>query len=401
MRIIIDTMQEELELQLDSYVKKWNGAKQGSELWLKEKKKTIGGSEIYNIIIGGEKDIIEKKVGLKSFTGSLATQWGNMFEPTIQQYVERIFGVVIKGTDIFINGDFEECSYSPDGLGVLTTTESITGSSVYLVDGKQVPANIVISNKVVSKTVLFEFKCPFSRQTKTNTTKPDYIAQVKYGLEVIKLASYGLLCEAEYRKCSLADLNWTMVYDNCTAPRVVMNHAPIALGIIALTARDEDAAKKLMESQFWVDNWKQEQERNHLVAGQTDKVVDLGLVTREYLSMVMNMVFVEKSLQFQCISHVCRPGHNLPEPANTTMDDLSVFSQDHPELVAFLPFKMFTIIYHHIQREVGFLDALKPQIKHVISIVNECNSVQDPAIRKQIFEKYYPADGPSGFSDDY
>ena len=71
------------------------------------------------------------------------------------------------------------------------------------------------SGIVEDEIVLFEFKCPISREINPNEIKFEYLMQVNSGLHVLEdvVENNALYIEAEFKKCSLADLENKIDFD--------------------------------------------------------------------------------------------------------------------------------------------------------------------------------------------
>lgn len=164
--------------------------KQGSDEWLNARRVSIGGSEVATVLGNNPyqdiNDFYRQKLGMKKFNGNLFTRWGTHFEDITVLYIEQRYN-----TKVFNFGSIEGLTYngrvvqaySPDGL-------------------------CVIDNNIV----LLEIKSPYSR-IPTGSIPSHYIDQIQTGLYTINDASYGLFCDAVYRKCNVETLNFTNEYD--------------------------------------------------------------------------------------------------------------------------------------------------------------------------------------------
>ena len=161
--------------------------------WYKNRVGRFGGSEIYNIIN-------LKKTNINSFVNNFLYYkivnkgqqfifpciFGNIFENEIKNLTEYNFK-----TEIFEMGSvpyakLKNIAYSPDGIGI-------------------------VDNEII----LFEFKCPISREIKSEV-KYEYFCQVHTGLHVLEevLEGRAFYIEAEFKKCKLDDLINKDKFDN-------------------------------------------------------------------------------------------------------------------------------------------------------------------------------------------
>ena len=195
---------------LSNFLKKWEHLpEQGSEEWLKQRKTTIGGSQIATVLginkYENVKGLIKSKTNMSTFTKSAPLWFGNLMEPCIELYVEKIYK-----TKIFETGSLpcefnNNLSYSPDGLCVIEKSklktvfskkdfENIEKTSIH---GKFDKKNIL---------VLFEFKSPFMRKPVKNEIPEYYIPQPLLGMEIIPFVEVSIFVECVFRFCSYEDI---------------------------------------------------------------------------------------------------------------------------------------------------------------------------------------------------
>lgn len=156
--------------------------RQRDEAWYKIRSDFAGGSSMHKFCTpNGVRSFIRDRLRPQSFSGSLATYWGTLFEPVMETFIAHDLACKITATDSFFIGKLPHTSYSPDGLGVLQ------------------------DDKGNWRTAVFEFKCPYSR-TPDGKIKPDYLSQVKMGIELIEPVDIGLFSESVIRLCSWDDL---------------------------------------------------------------------------------------------------------------------------------------------------------------------------------------------------
>ncbi len=179
---------------------------QGTAEWVNERGKTIGGSEIaklfgishdaYSSAESLKIELMKTKLGLDKFTGNKFTKFGNICEDILCRFIEKTYNTKIVGDMASIkNGKYQ--SYSPDGISV------VCGAPPY---GMK-------SGSLTVDTILWEFKCPWSRMPKAGVPPPQYVPQVLLGLGTMPFCDYGVLVEAVIRRCPMSDLNFTSKFN--------------------------------------------------------------------------------------------------------------------------------------------------------------------------------------------
>jgi hypothetical protein len=116
----------------------------------------------------------------------IAMIWGTIFEEVARTYAGYRYQTKIYGHDIcIVNLDLLSRN-SPDGFGIPYGKES----------------------------VLFEFKCPYTRTFDDGVIPKDYEMQVLAGLAATEeITSRGIFMAAIIRKCRLCQLGYTPIYD--------------------------------------------------------------------------------------------------------------------------------------------------------------------------------------------
>lgn len=369
---------------LTKYVKRWeDGPKQGDENWLLAKGKTIGGSEMAALegssIFKGIRDLIESKAGLTKWNGDYRTHWGNLFEPLIQYYVEWDKNVDIIGTEIWILGKSPRQSYSPDGLATMIVN--------YEFEIQETNANGSTIKRVClspqEKTVLFEFKCPFSRSPGREPPKW-YIPQVKTGLDTIPIADIGLYVEAVYRRCPYMSLEedndeFTPTF---TATTRCGGKYPLAMGFIGfyfdpINARNpmyRDVMKTLIK---------------YFREEECIGVVDLGEAPDEIFEAAL-FAFIKGVLRPWYSPIVYRGCGTKSAQDAFIQDNFNKFvasCENNYRVYGILPWKMFNINYHFIEKEEGYVDQYLEKINEVMDVVDECR--KNPNIADEIISSYF------------
>jgi hypothetical protein len=203
-----------MNIALEKWIKdvSANGIFQHSPEWYDARKLGVGGSSI-SVIEGTNPysnliSMLESLLDLTPFEGSIATDWGTLFEEVAKLYVEKDLICKIDGTDIFYGGA-PGTYYSPDGLTVLPH------------DGDY-------------HIHLMEFKCPFSRLPAEAQPPEYYVSQVKYGLCVLNLPTRGMLAEIVIRRCGWEHMGLSRVFDKQFKQQRIPAGAPVAFGAILM-----------------------------------------------------------------------------------------------------------------------------------------------------------------------
>lgn len=234
-----------LEKELNIKLKKLNSlveknknlAKQGSEKWLEERKTIIGGSEM-SIITGDNSfstiaGLVSQKVGLTTFSGNIATRWGNLFEPITNTICNLIFNpeLSIYETGSIQNIMVKNQKFSPDGLTVM---------------------KFRMSDKLVKYLItLLEYKAPFS-SIPTISIPKHYLPQVKTGMCAIEEVEISLFINNMFRKCKYKDIKNGIVIDYSFHKNKGMSNikSPISYGVIIFYLPNKNI--KLFED-FYID----------------------------------------------------------------------------------------------------------------------------------------------------
>jgi hypothetical protein len=161
-----------------------NVAPQRTAEWYRNR--GIGGSEIFNIIRLKNTNInnfvnnfLYKKLIPQTNPFIFPCVFGNIFENEIKNLSEYNFNTKIYETGSIKYEKLKCVSYSPDGFGIVN-----------------------------DEIVLFEFKCPITREINKEEIKFEYLMQVNSGLHVLEevVENKGLYIEAEFKKCTLDEL---------------------------------------------------------------------------------------------------------------------------------------------------------------------------------------------------
>jgi hypothetical protein len=286
------------ERQLDAFIKFYYflGA-QGSSLWLANRGFGIGGSEMSVLTDENQykdmRNLIAEKIKLPEgvFSGSIATRWGNMFEPVLNQYIECLMNIKIQETGSIPgvikrkNGKPMQ-NYSPDGLAVVSKRDYAymideTSQRYFNTNASADPKFYELPEELI---LLFEFKNPYMRLPK-GVIKEDYLAQPKTGMCTIPIVDATLFIDGVVRKCSVDSFDLTARYDtgfHCRSMRKLLYDKCIACGFIGIMDTSEPFSnKKTKLNEFDVSDDETDAEQPD---DANEKVVDM---TREPADIVI------------------------------------------------------------------------------------------------------------------
>jgi len=256
--------------QLDAFINFYHYLPmQGGATWILGRALGIGGSEMSVLTDENQykdmRNLIAGKVKLPEgeFNGSVATRWGNIFEPILNLYMELLLDVKIFETGSIPgvlkrpNGKPVQ-NYSPDGLAVVQKKDF-----QYVIDQtSQHYFNINDSSSTKFKELpdgdlllLFEFKNPYMRLPK-GVIKRDYLAQPKAGMCTIPITDATLFVDGVIRKCSIEDFDLTSAYDtkfHCRKMRKIPYTSCIACGFIGIMDMSEPFERPVRG--FKEDDW--------------------------------------------------------------------------------------------------------------------------------------------------
>lgn len=167
--------------------------KQRSPEWYEKRSKSFGGSELAALMgknrYKTSRSLIIEKVRGSTFTGSIATRWGVLFENVTKIWTEKLLRMEEAIEEMpSVNGFTEGQHFSPDGLGIVCLKNVDDEKEWYI--------------------VLFEFKAPFST-IPDGYVPPQYIPQLQAGLHSIGVAHLAIFVNNMYRLCALDSLDFT------------------------------------------------------------------------------------------------------------------------------------------------------------------------------------------------
>jgi hypothetical protein len=184
-----------------SFIEKYKHLpEQLSDEWKKQRKYTIGGSEIGIIegtnVYSNISKLKNIKTGKTVFEGNVWTKLGNLLEDVVVGFLEKKFDCKIHCTGSIpglLNKDQEPIqTYSPDGLATVNATNFNLKKDDFILPQKDV------------YNVLFEIKVPGKRIPTGEWTKSImmYRSQVLAGLCTIDLCDFGIFADAIIRLCT-------------------------------------------------------------------------------------------------------------------------------------------------------------------------------------------------------
>ena len=362
-------MKQRLIEKLNQWVEHVRSAtpvRQHDQEWIALKKRRAGGSSAATWLglnpYESEIKFINSKVGLDPWKPSVAPQWGNLFERVICRYVCIDRDCEVVGSDIFLHAitppmegvctPSPHISYSPDGFAVMH------GDCV-IADGEAVSYD----------TVLVEFKCPYRRMPRYEPPAY-YVPQVKMGLAVCEIATRGLLIEGVFRRCPW-DMILTTYYiaPDCGTPREWLGGVPLARGFIGLY---------LAENAEWPSR--------EAFLGEYDigPNNDIGQCSNKLFTALMSDID-NKHIEtwYSEVRTDCDP--------RELNADLELFERHigGKTLIGIMPWKLFKVNYHWIEKEDGYMDALLPRIERAIETIRLCDGLSDDAKRMLIDARHH------------
>lgn len=318
---------EEIKKILEEFVAANNTMKQRDASWYESMGQTVGGSElaaitgknsysnIYDVI--GNK--IEIREGRNAFETNFPCLWGTLFEDVAAEYIKFHMGFEPIGTDITIisRAGFR---YSPDGYIIcgIKKNGKICGP-------KEDPA--LIDHYA---PVMIEIKCPISRELK-QAVPPMYLPQIWAGLEFSPPGTVGLFVDCKFRKCSIAQLNSSLLYDNLLHPKPSDGFSCVAWGMIGLFSDDKPA---------------------------DDIVYEYPSMTEPQFMQVLENI---KSWEIKFSKVNCNPSEQILEWTNSPGKYLGKI----------IPWKLIDVRMVQVDPSPGYLEMVEPSVQEVHRIVNE------------------------------
>jgi hypothetical protein len=362
----------DLNALIKSFISLHTSARQRTTEWYKNKKTTVGGSELAAIIgwnrYSSFAKVLGSKIGIIKWDGnSIPCCWGTFFEAISERLIELDMDTTIYGTDIHIQGNwlgYNDHANSPDGYCVVKLKQD----GNLLLRGEK-------DDNVKKSVVLLEFKSPYNRLP-TGSVPKYYLPQVWSGLTLSPIAHFGIYVDVVYRICSLDDLgpskNYNLNYH--TYDKQEWKDFPVAWGVSFIYApTGNKTALQLLQSYFGID----------LI-----EPIDFGDCTNHLFDVMLyntvNGDFIVK--------------HQDPQFNSIQLDMIN--SIDGYFLLGILPWKVMKIHYIPVQRNPGFLDGCKDQMQKLITTAADILSSENVQSAYYDFCKELQAEKFQGFSDE-
>ena len=404
------TSEQTLRQTLQNWVamKEENGISQRTPEWLKAKTYTIGGSSL--AVIQGNNPystipkLVREKIGLSSFTPSLAVYWGNLFEDVIQRVVECDRNCKVIGENLYVDG-VEGIAYSPDGLAVMQAPVGFRDKTSGFTTGDEVE-----STEMADEIVLVEFKCPFSR-IPTNKPPGYYVSQVKMGLDVLELPTVGVLIEGVFRRCTWDQLDESKTCDKTLAMRTP-NKLPTKYGIIGLYYDEDSYQRHLLTldttaaeelEQFKEKLWDNYYKFFAIWGDKSNDYCcnDLGLTSKVLFSDIME-AFNRKILcqWYGGVIPINTGADKLDTaPLNSDLAALTQVCADGDFInFGIIPWKLFSMHYHFLHKEENYLAEWIPKITEILTFVKKCNDPANAEFKHNMYDSFVDQELGVGFS---
>jgi hypothetical protein len=194
---------------------------QRSKEWLKERigdiilkpimiPPTIGGSEMSSVIgenekYGGAGKVIAAKLGLDTFSSSIATRWGKLFEPVVRnmnimRFKTPIYEMgAVPNRKILDPNGYPLVKYSTDGVACVKADvlKKILEEEHAQTNDIDMSCDVIIN---------FEIKCPLTTVPK-GVVPEHYQAQPKTGSNTLEIVDMSIFINNMFRKCCVDDFS--------------------------------------------------------------------------------------------------------------------------------------------------------------------------------------------------
>ena len=398
-----DRAARDKQRRLDAFVARHKGLKQRDPAWYAMVGRTVGGSELAAInglnffssfadVVGAKLDTL---AGRERESGGPACWWGTIFEDVLAVVVGDDLGAPVVGDDICIQR-FQGYRNSPDGY-VVARLRSVFSTSASSASPTARPrgrsrgvfplwgSDEDVALQGAPVTLVLEFKCPFSRRPGGGVPKY-YAPQVQSGLALSPVADRGLFVDAVFRKCALdmlpaageaadgkaavADGRYDVKYhaqDSAGKAGPRSWGEPFAWGVIEYYADQPAAADATTAASAAVDA---------TTAAFAAPFIDLGAATPDVFNNFMEKV---------CAGGVYRPRILPPCFCDRQVPTTAAENSPAGVLVAVLPWKLFEMNYHLVDREPGFLRTYLPLIRKVHTAIEDALASDDlPAFMRTL-----------------
>ncbi len=402
-----------------------HGPTQKSAAWYAIKNVTIGGSEVATVLgLNKFKSVSElvaekSKCRQDSFSGSIATRWGNIFEPVTKLWTELVLNMPERIMEFgSVEGIIMRQRYSPDGIGLVLLKDT-EGNLTWF-------------------KVLFEFKAPFSRLPE-GIVPEHYYPQVQTGLLTFPFLDMSIFVNNCYRKCKLSELGFGSEYDKTfhndakMLEKANVTFETLACGMIFFYQRyadyikltnkeDPDEPDVDLEESFFqtaeeVEKYNEKFNKINLeklqLIADTDpdkKAIDFGTSNNKMLANLFELVeegqiychyssiFInnEKVAQLPLIKfHDCKiPQQNKKTPKahliNEFNEFLEICDQQKNKIIGYLPWKLMKSDMIIQNLEDGWQEKIEPKIKEVLQQIDEIVALPTEEARRKKLDEFYP-----------
>lgn len=434
--VTVADVREELLDEIREWLYQWRDLPpQGSPGWLAMRGKTIGGSEL-DELINNESSVVALKAGLKQIPTVLAMTWGSVLEPVMRLLSTAIFDTPVYEASSIPSVEVKGKTFSMDGIGVVrfilrgesTRGESTTltppapptskerglgGSSRELGLDSDTPCECkeelsleiasdkiervpVLTRKVMAylKT-LFEYKLLWSRKIVHGQVFNKYVPQVKSGLCDLGIPDIALYMEGVMRICKVGQMNKTGdVNTSIHSPYGRDAHA-LALCYVLVTLPEESAG--LEPPHGYINKW--------LRAGENDFG---GLETQGELNTLL--LHIKKGYFRATFGRIAVFGDRLRERIPFLTDQKWQIPQDTPQSVfadyikrksqipsteryiGILPLKILDLNIVPVHKEPGYTKGFETEITQCLEKCQRLCALDSINDRWSEFLQMYPRD---------
>lgn len=363
-----------------------NAPAQGSKDWLKQREKSVGGSDMAlfmpeitgNKPYGTIRGFAEQKLGIREFTGNKYTRWGHLCENITRQYTEKMFHTTVYETGA-LPGCIPNHHYSPDGLGVVKKKWLKPHVSTQLF--KSLPDYAF---------VLFEYKNPFSR-IPNNQIPKHYEIQLHTGMNDIKSTDIGIFVDMAIRKCSLDDLDYTTNYHRQYFNDIINFGIPECIGFIGIAEPVDDlddATSETLDEEidYTTANFRRETEEFSRTIDEED-FIDFGGTSDENFRIMASGIYSGKYKPFYTDLEF---GHKKFKYYTWYIKFLEFCEEEYCRPIGIMPWKIFRT---HIIPLEKIPDFIKPvhaeRINDAIQFI-ETYKTKSLIEKQQALDRKYP-----------
>lgn len=391
---------------------------QSSKEWLKSRSETIGGSEISTILglnpYQKVKQLIEQKTGLTTFKKSAALWHGNIFEPILQLYTEKIFDTKVYETGSLPYEKSNLIKYSPDGLAIIKLNKLKKYLKGYNLEDQIYNKSLFNKNEKNELLVLLEFKNPYMRILKEDIPVY-YVPQPRLGMQVIDIAEVSIFIESVFRFCSYSDIiNLNNKYNRFYHfDRVPYINTPICYGTFSLYYKKDNNSTELANILFLIEEYFKSNNYNkeYNLGNNILNKYDLSKIkTKDIINKVMENIIDYKDIKV--IYHniyINDPEYHKSNELDVDNNDLYYFNTYNNNLnfnkeihkikndiesdseniyMGIMSYKMFDINIKPVFKNNPLTNEVLKKIEKVVDIIKKCNLEDDIQNKKNIIKQF-------------